>query len=90
MAVSLPCCCTIGHRCPWAWQLIILAQQARARRQISILDQARRDYCTHLQDAGALPRGPGVSSMPDLCTITMAEDPRCPQCPPLREGTHHD
>jgi hypothetical protein len=75
------CCChnqAEGHRCPAAWELIAAAQQAyRQRRQPEVL-ALRRAYTQHLQAAGLLSLA--GEAWPDRCTITSAEDPRCPAC----------
>ena len=78
------CCCTNaagGHRCLYAWQLIILAQQARARGSVEILTAARRDYTEHAIAAGLTSRAQLVGDLyPDTCQLTMADDPRCAHC----------
>ena len=76
-----PCCCTNagdGHRCTHAWSLIILAKSSALARDWPQRKAVRSAYSTHLIDAQLHP--PGTDAWPDLCTITMADDPRCPQC----------
>ena len=72
------CCCGPGHRCPQAWQLIRLAQRARERGEVDTLDEVRLTYSMHLGQAG-LRVYPAIAH-PDVCTITIDDDPRCPQC----------
>jgi hypothetical protein len=75
------CCCHNkgeGHRCHDAWELIAAAQQAYGQRQQMEVLALRRAYTQHLQAAGLL--SAAGEAWPDRCTITRADDPRCPAC----------
>jgi hypothetical protein len=75
------CCCHNegeGHRCPGAWELITAAQQASRQRRLPEVRALRQAYNQHLREAGLL--SAAGEAWPDRCTITIADDPRCPAC----------
>lgn len=83
-----PCCCTDtsdGHRCPLAWQLITEAQRASKQGPYGRLKAARMAYTRHVEDAGLLPRTVLMPLYPDVCAITINDDPRCARCAPQEE-----
>lgn len=83
------CCCHDlgrGHRCIYAWGLLILAQAARLEGNQEDLADARAAYTAHLSAAGLL--NYGTSAWPDISVASLADDPRCVYCAPPKEAPH--